>query len=294
MPDQHTLTDAYATYYTHTADKTESTLRQIYTNARNSFIRRRFGYPDTEKRWWVRTLGNLMGLLPHRRIGMEAMVMWLTCKPGGRLLEIGCGNGDRLALFQSLGWQVSGLEPDSSAALLAQAKGLDVKALALTPGVLSHGAFDAIVMSHVIEHVADPQATIEECYRLLSPNGTLVMLTPNTESLGHRWFVRNWLHLDPPRHLNLFNRSNLPKLCSDVGFPAVRCVTTPRDANWTLGASLALQRYDRYAIGRLPLGFKHLGLCFFYIEWVILLYHPGRGEEILVTARRPDPRSLCH
>ena len=61
-----------------------------------------------------------MGFLPHRRIGMEAMAMWLPWRPGGRLLEIGCGNGDRLDLFQELGWKVAGIEPDPSAALLAQ------------------------------------------------------------------------------------------------------------------------------------------------------------------------------
>lgn len=286
MPDQQTLTDAYATYYTHAANKAESALRQIYTNARNSFIRRRFGYPETENRWWVRTLGDLMGLLPHRRIGMEAMAMWLPWRPGGRLLEIGCGNGDRLALFQSLGWKVAGIEPDTSAALLAQGKGLDVKASALTTGALLQESFDAIVMSHVIEHVTDPQATIEECYRLLRPGGTLIMLTPNTESLGHRWFGRNWLHLDSPRHIHLFNPGNMRKLCLNAGLQVTECKSTPRDANWTLGASMALLYDDKYMIGRLPFGLKFIGLILFYIEWVGLNFKLVDGEEIIVLARR--------
>ena len=56
-------------------------------------------------------MGTLMAILPHRRIGMEAMVMWVPWHPGGKLLEIGCGNGDRMALFRDLGWKVKGIEP---------------------------------------------------------------------------------------------------------------------------------------------------------------------------------------
>ena len=288
MPDAATLAQAYETYYTHTATSGISRLRRIYLRARNSYIRRRFGYPATERAWWVRGIGTLLALVPHRRIGMDAMAMWLPWQRGGNLLEIGCGNGDRLALFRDLGWKVNGIEPDTGAAQLASARGLDVRSATLQPGVLSAGTFDAILMSHVIEHVPDPQETIRECHRLLRPDGMLVMLTPNTDSLGHRWFGKDWLHLDPPRHLHLFNSLNLTKLCANAEFTDVRCTTTPRDAHWTLGASAALQRQDSYMIGQLPVALRLLGLCLYYIEWAALFFRPECGEEILVTARRPD------
>jgi 2-polyprenyl-3-methyl-5-hydroxy-6-metoxy-1,4-benzoquinol methylase len=263
-----------------------SRLRRLYLRARNSYIRQRFGYPKTERTWWVRGVGRLMALLPHRRIGMNAMAMWLPWQPGGKLLEIGSGNGDRLALLQDLGWTVSGIEPDAEAAQLASARGLDVLTGTLQPEAFTAASFDAILMSHVIEHVPDPQETIRECHRLLRPGGVLIMLTPNTDSLGHRLFGRNWLHLDSPRHLHLFNSRNLSKLCSDVGFATVRSTTTLRDANWTLGASLVLQSGKRYTIGQLPLVSKLLGLCLFYLEWLMLLVRPRWGEEVLVTAHR--------
>ena len=60
------------------------------------------------------------------------------------------------------------------------------------------------------------------------------------------------------------------------------------NANWTLGASLGLQRGNRYTIGQLPLTTKWLGLCLFYIEWLRRFVWPRCGEEVLVTARRPD------
>jgi len=288
MPDAATLSKAYETYYTHTPNSGVSRLRRLYLRARNSYIRRRFGYPATENSWLVRVIGALLAALPHRRIGMDAMAMWLPWQPGGKLLEIGCGNGDRLALFRDMGWKVSGIEPDVGAAQLAIAKGLDVSQATLLPGLFPAASFDAILMSHVIEHVPDPQQTIRECHRLLRPGGVLVMLTPNTDSLGHRWFGKNWLHLDPPRHLHLFNCRNLSKLCSDEGFATTRSTTTPRDANWTLGASLVLQSGNRYTIGQLPLDAKLLGLCLFYLEWLTLFVRPRCGEEVLVMAHRPD------
>ncbi|OQA31144.1 MAG: hypothetical protein BWY57_02489 [Betaproteobacteria bacterium ADurb.Bin341] len=148
-------------------------------------------------------------------------------------------------------------------------------------------SFDAILMSHVIEHMQDPQAVIAETLRLLRPGGVLIILTPNTKSLGHRWFKHNWLHLDPPRHLHLFNCSNLSKCCLDAGFDRVSYCSSSRDAHWTLGASLALRQQKRYIVGQLPLLLKLLGFSLFYLEWFILLFFPEKGEEILIKAQRP-------
>ena len=290
-PDTATLAKAYETYYTHAPNSGTSRWRAMYLRARNSYIRRRFGYPVTEGSWRVQAIGILMALLPHRRVGMDAMAMWLPWQPGGDLLEIGCGNGDRLTLLRDFGWKVVGVEPDIGAAKLATARGLDVRPTTLQPESFPAGCFDAVLMSHVIEHVPDPQETIRVCQRLLRPGGVLVMLTPNTESLGYRWFGEDWLHLDPPRHLNLFNSRNLPKLCADAGLTDVHCAATPRDAHWTLGASAALQRHDSYVIGQLPVALRLLGLCMFYLDWATLFFQPGCGEEILVTARQPDRAS---
>ncbi len=283
-PDKETLAKAYETYYTHAPDNAITGLRHLYLRARNSYICRRFGYPATEEHWWIRAIGTLISLMPHRRIGMDGMAMWLPWQPGGKLLEIGCGNGDRLALLRELGWKVSGIDPDEGAVQFAKTKGLDVSQATLQPGTFPAGSFDVVFMSHVIEHVPDPQETIRECHRLLCSGGALFILTPNTDSLGHQRFGRNWLHLDPPRHLHLFNSQNLSKLCSDVGFAPVHCTTTARDANWTLGSSAFLQHNRHYDIGQLPLPTRLLGLCLFYLEWIALFFSPTLGEEILVRA----------
>jgi hypothetical protein len=56
---------------------------------------------------------------------------------------------------------------------------------------------------------------------LLRPGGTLWIATPNLDAAGHRMFGRDWLGLDPPRHLTVFTRSGLESVVSQAGFAAV-------------------------------------------------------------------------
>jgi hypothetical protein len=56
----------------------------------------------------------------------------------------------------------------------------------------------------------------------LRPGGGLFIDTPNIESIGHEIYGADWLHLDPPRHLLLFNRSSLADAVSGSGFQDLR------------------------------------------------------------------------
>src|SRR5262249_27095538 len=71
-------------------------------------------------------LANLCG----RLLALLAPVRWEAthhlgaCLPayreGGRLLDVGCGNGHYLARMQGYGWEVAGVEVDGAAAAIAQ------------------------------------------------------------------------------------------------------------------------------------------------------------------------------
>jgi SAM-dependent methyltransferase len=284
MPTSEILEQAYSSYYTHTKHGQSSFLRRIYNRCRIGYLVSRFEYPKILANPLEKIAGWIIAALPHRRAALDASILWLPWKPNGKVLEIGCGNGDRLALLKDLGWQTLGIEPDPKSAQIARTTGLEIINKPFGNNLINEESMDAILLSHVIEHLSDPLATVRECHRILKPGGTLIMLTPNTQSLGHQKFGRNWLHLDPPRHLNLFNTNNISRMLENTGFEKSKCSTSLRDANWTLGGSLALKTRNTYQIGNLPFAEKLIGLMMLYREWVTMKIAPLIGEDLLCIA----------
>lgn len=161
---------------------------------------------------------------PGRRFGlMQRQRLLEALKPaGGRLLDVGCGAGDFLALMQShANWQVSGLEPSPEAARYAQA----VRNLSVVTGTLpcldmQDGAYDVITMWHTIEHVPNALEVLVEARRLLRSKGVLVVGLPVSDSLEAKWFGPNWAGYDVPRHLTTFTRASLIGLMNKSRFRA--------------------------------------------------------------------------
>ncbi|MGI0134289.1 MAG: class I SAM-dependent methyltransferase, partial [Candidatus Micrarchaeaceae archaeon] len=142
--------------------------------------------------------------------------MYLPERLGGRLLDVGCGSGDTIDEMQRRGWNCEGIDFDPETARIAQERGFSVYVGELHAQRYPGDTFDAIVMSHVIEHVPDPLGLFEECRRILKPGGRLIVLTPNGSSWGHQVFGANWLYLDPPRHLHIFTFSSIRKLGASI------------------------------------------------------------------------------
>jgi 2-polyprenyl-3-methyl-5-hydroxy-6-metoxy-1,4-benzoquinol methylase len=284
VPNTKTLEQAYDDYYTHTTPEQQSFLRKTYNRFKIAYLVSRFGYPKILATPLEKAAGWLIAMLPHRRAALDASILWLPWKSNGKVLEVGCGNGERLALLRSLGWKTLGIESDPKSAQIARAHGLNIINKPFIKGLASEESMDAILLSHVIEHLPDPEAAVKECFRLLKPGGILIILTPNTQSFGHLIFGRNWLHLDPPRHLNLFNTQNINQLLKKAGFENSKFSTSLRDANWTLGGSLALKKRNDYQIGNLPFVDKFIGFIMLYSEWLLMKTAPLKGEDLLCIA----------
>ncbi|MDP3664643.1 MAG: class I SAM-dependent methyltransferase [Nitrosomonas sp.] len=153
--------------------------------------------------------------------------MYLNNIAPGRLLEVGCGNGKRLARMRDLGWDVTGQEIDSVASeYVRQEKGIPVH-LGPLETMDTPGEFDVVILSHVIEHLHDPVALLKMCHLLLKKNGLLVLLTPNVASYGHRKFGAGWRDLESPRHIHLFTCKTLVRLAQKSGFSNPNSWTTP-------------------------------------------------------------------
>ena len=135
----------------------------------------------------------------------------------GKLLDVGCGNGRYLDGMKKLGWQTQGVEFNASAVEVCKLSGLTVHHGDLFSAHFDSNSFDVINVSHVIEHVPNPLAFFTELARVLKPNGSLVIKTPNSMALGRRLFNTNWYANDVPRHLYLFSHQNLLVLANSCG-----------------------------------------------------------------------------
>src|SRR5689334_21361730 len=97
------------------------------------------------------------------RVYLDALC---DCVPpaGGRLLEVGCGQGEFLIEAQARGYDVAGVEYAAPAAARANAAlSCDVVRVGeLHSAGFSGEAFDAVVFCDVIEHVRNPVQFVRE------------------------------------------------------------------------------------------------------------------------------------
>jgi len=56
---------------------------------------------------------------------------------------------------------------------------------------LDDGSFDIVLCTEVLEHCSDPQAIVNECYRVLKPGGTLIVTVPSIFP-QHGYPADNW------------------------------------------------------------------------------------------------------
>jgi 2-polyprenyl-3-methyl-5-hydroxy-6-metoxy-1,4-benzoquinol methylase len=291
MPVEEDIAKAYNDYFTHTEmdGARKSWPRRAYGLAKKGYWARKYGYSEDSLGRWQKLLSMVIQLHPGRRAELDFSVMYLPSHRNGQLLDIGCGNGQALQSMADLGWQVKGVDFDPKAVQIAQKKGLEVRLGKVADQDYPSDLFDAITMSHVIEHVYDPLSLLSECRRILKPGGHLVVVTPNSGSWGHQRFRANWMHLDPPRHLHVFNEQSLSRLMENASFRVVSRCTTIRGTDGLFVGSRSIKRTGRHLMGeqshhgRLRL-FWGRGMQF--AEWTILKLRPGLGEEVALVGAR--------
>jgi 2-polyprenyl-3-methyl-5-hydroxy-6-metoxy-1,4-benzoquinol methylase len=250
----------------------------------------KYGYPTTDdSRWWQRNLkAMLVYLRPIHRPDADFPFEQLSQMPKGRLLDVGCGGGGTMKLMKEWGWHVEGVDFDSAAIENARKKGLTAHLGALSDQAFADNSFDAVIMSHVVEHVPRPIDFLREVYRILRPGGRLVIATPNAWSLGHRLWRNAWISLATPYHLFVFNPSSLSAVMVRAGFAVVSLRTTTRWAQQSFMASLCIYRFGCVIRGDIPqsLPFRLFGSCMAGFEWLSLCFRKNLGEEIVATGTK--------
>jgi len=277
----------YARYYTHQKhDASKRMLAGLRRSVNASILKSSFGYQMNGP---SKIIGSMLSWIGPLKELAGGEVLWLEYGEQRRLLDVGCGNGSFLVHMRKLGWEVTGIEPDEEAISAAREKfGLEAFHGSLEEAKFPDGHFDAITMNHVIEHVLDPIELLKECNRILRPGGTLVVVTPNINSLGRYSFGEYWRGLEVPRHVFLFSPDAMKSCAERSGLVVHELQTKANIARWMWPTSRLIKR-DGMVPGGSPkeLSFclRMEGLAFQAVEYG-LSSRRELGEELVLMASR--------
>jgi SAM-dependent methyltransferase len=157
------------------------------------------------------------------------MAPLLRIPPGSvrRCLEIGGSVGFALDFGRwAFGWEVLGVDPSPLAAAGGEALGLPVRRTYFGAGLdLGPEPFELAICSEVLEHLAEPHPLLAAIHDRLSPDGILVLSTPNLELIRPEAAAEEnealARALSPGFHLMLYDRGALVRVLQEAGFAAV-------------------------------------------------------------------------
>jgi SAM-dependent methyltransferase len=151
---------------------------------------------------------------------------------GRKIIDVGCGMGIFLKVAKDEGWEVYGTDVSNDACRIAE-EHFDVSVKTQVSDYSDH-AFDAVRISHVLEHVPQPNQFIRELRRVLKPGGILAITVPHREPMSF-WLVntlrrfrgnrRMTTHIGPPGHVLGLDPKSLIDLMKRCGFKPLRVLT---------------------------------------------------------------------
>ncbi|HEX9191079.1 MAG TPA: class I SAM-dependent methyltransferase [Candidatus Deferrimicrobiaceae bacterium] len=142
----------------------------------------------------------------------------------GRLLDVGCGFGDFVALMRERGWGAEGLDPSPAVAAAAAGRGVFVRRTTMESFEAPPSHYDAITMFYVLEHLPDPMGALRKAHELLAPGGTLLVRVPHTTPIVRMLspFGFGASLYDAPYHLYDFSPSVLREMLANAGYAHIR------------------------------------------------------------------------
>lgn len=143
---------------------------------------------------------------------------WLAqSHPGGRMLEVGCGEGDFLEVATAMGYRASAIEAEPGRAARTRARlGIDVEVGLVEDTSLEPGTYDVVVHCDLLSHFPDPRRALERMTALLAPGGALFFEVGVVGGLHPAWY-RMTPTLSLPDHRWFYTEPALERLLASVG-----------------------------------------------------------------------------
>jgi ubiquinone/menaquinone biosynthesis C-methylase UbiE len=127
------------------------------------------------------------GFLKEHSTDLEAefMLSLIKCEKGQTLLDVSCGKGDLVAMAQQKGLSATGIELSNTALKLSKENFPDCQFLQANAESLpfEDNGFDYVTNLGSLEHYLNPEKACSEMSRVLKPDGTAVILLPNSHDI---------------------------------------------------------------------------------------------------------------
>ncbi len=155
--------------------------------------------------------------------------------PGWLIGDIGAGFGLFLEEMRKL-WSSSryiAIEPSSDQSEMCKKSGLQVECCLLEELCGYDNRFDLLTAFELFEHLYEPALFLERVYKLLKPEGRLLLTTLNGQGFDIQILWEKARSIYPPGHMNFFNPESLSRLLQKTGF-TVEEETTPGQLDWDI------------------------------------------------------------
>lgn len=150
----------------------------------------------------------------------RANVDYRRLRPGQRVLDLGCGEGHHAAAMVRRGCRVVAADIDVGAVRRA-ASSVPVVGAAVADAQhlpFADAAFDAVVCTETLEHVADDAAAMWEIARVLRPGGLLLASVPSHFTERLYWRLSAGYHGVPGGHVRIYTPRTLRAPLRAAGF----------------------------------------------------------------------------
>ena len=176
----------------------------------------------------------------------------------GLLVDIGAAAGFIMKGFENKGWEVKGLEPNSSMVHYGKkVLGLDIKV-----GTIESARFDIqadlVTLIQVIPHLYDLNSSINSINSILKTGGYVLIETWNKDSMTARILARNWHEYSPPSTINFFSKKTLDLLMERFGFIKIASGKPKKKIHSTHAKSLLKYKIENSNLFRWMSGIEKL------------------------------------
>ena len=135
------------------------------------------------------------------------------------ILDIGSGTGVSCVLLEKKGYNVTGVDPDPKNAQLINSKLKKGKCInSYFEDLKIENKIDVVWLTHVIEHLEQPDILLEKCKEWIGPEGIICIAVPdcgNPNMLNHS--------LNNPYHVYHFSKNSLKRLFEKSGYDVIQC-----------------------------------------------------------------------